>query len=392
MQPLHDVRVLDLTRHLPGPWATMTLGDLGADVLKVERPGEGDTARTASPRYHGEHASESVYFCNVNRNKSSIALDFKREADRARFFALVEKADVVVENFRAGAADRMGIGYEALRKQRPSLVYCAITGYGQQGSLAAMPGHDLNIAGHAGLLQFDAEQTPRMPNVLMGDFAAATAALAAILAGLVAARTSGVGSFIDVAMLDALSSWSGIHLTSAFAAGPDGTPSRVEGWGGNPRYGLYRTRDGRYMSVSLLEKELWRRFCEAFGREDLFNPDETAADRLTAHGPRSGEYRSFITTLIASDDRDAWTQRFRELDLPIMPVYTPAEWMRSDIAVQRDLFPSIPIPRLRRSIAQIGFPFRMRMSDGSDALAMRRAPPALGDADGFESRAVGESR
>ena len=366
----------------------MTLGDLGADVLKVERPGEGDTARTASPRYDAGDATESVYFCNVNRNKSSVALDFKRESDRERFFALVESADVVVENFRAGAADRMGIGYEALRKRRPSLVYCAITGYGQQGSLAGMPGHDLNIAGYAGLLQFDADEVPRMPHVLMGDFAAATAALAAMLAGLVAARTTGTGSFIDVAMLDALSSWSGIHLTSAFAAGPEGTPSRVEGWGGNPRYGLYRTRDGRYMSVSLLEKELWRRFCEAFGREDLFNPHETAADRLTAHGPRSDEYRAFITALIASDDRDAWTQRFRELDLPVMPVFTPGEWMRSDIARERELFPSIGMPRLRRSIPQVGFPFRMRMADGSDALAMRRSPPALDDAGGFASQAV----
>ena len=392
MQPLHDVRVLDLTRHLPGPWATMTLGDLGADVLKVERPGEGDTVRAASPRHGEGEAAESVYFCNVNRNKSSIALDFKREPDRARFFALVEEADVVVENFRAGTADRMGIGYAALRERRPSLVYCAITGYGQQGSLAAMPGHDLNIAGYAGFLQFDADAVPQMPNVLMGDFAAATAALAAILAGLVGARTSGVGSFIDVAMLDALSSWSGIHLTSAFAAGARDAPSRVEGWGGNPRYGLYRTRDGRYMSVSLLEKELWQRFCKAFGRDDLFNPHETAADRLTTHGPRSDDYRAFITQLIASDDRDAWTKRFRELDLPVMPVHTPMEWMRSDLARERGLFPSITLPQARTSIPQVGFPFRMQMSDGSDALAMRRSPPALDDAQGFVSLPAGGMR
>jgi alpha-methylacyl-CoA racemase len=392
LQPLHDVRVLDLTRHLPGPWATMTLGDLGADVLKVERPGEGDPTRAASPRYDAGQAAESVYFCNVNRNKASIALDFTRDADRARFFALVAQADVVVENFRAGAADRMGIGYEALRERRPSLVYCAITGYGQHGTLAAMPGHDLNIAGYAGFLQFDAHETPRMPHALLGDYAAANAALAAILAGLVAARTSGVGAFIDVAMLDALSSWSAIHLTSAFAAGPGSAASAVEGWGGNPRYGLYRTRDGRYMSVSLLEKDLWRRFCEAFGREDLINPDETAADRLTAHGPRSDEYRAFITGLIASDDRDAWTKRFRELGLPVMPVNTPAEWTRSDVAAERGLFPSLETAALRRSIPQIGFPFRMRMADGSDALAMRRSPPTLGDADGFESAAAGERR
>ena len=391
MQPLHDVRVLDLTRHLPGPWATMTLGDLGADVLKVERPGEGDTVRAALPRYGTGEGAESVYFCNVNRNKSSIALDMKHDADRERFLELVDSADVVVENFRAGTAERLGIGYETLRKRRPSLVYCAITGYGQQGPLATMPGHDLNIAGYAGLLQFDAATAPQMPHVLMGDFAAATAALAAILAGLVAARSSGIGSFIDVAMLDALSSWSSVHLTSAFAAGPQNEASSVEGWGGNPRYGLYRTRDGRYMSVSLLEKDLWRRFCAAFGRDDLFNPDETAAERLTAHGSRSGDYREFIATLLASDDRDVWTRRFRDLDLPVMPVHTPVEWMRSEVARERALFPAIDVPHLRRSVAQVGFPFRMRMADGSNALAMRRAPPPLGNADGFET-AVGTRR
>ena len=113
MQPLHNVRVLDLTRHLPGPWATMTLGDFGAQVIKVERPLRGDTVRAARPRYGKGDASESVYFCNVNRNKSSIELDFKDDADRARFLDLVETADVVVENFRAGTADRLGIGYEA---------------------------------------------------------------------------------------------------------------------------------------------------------------------------------------------------------------------------------------------------------------------------------------
>ena len=133
------------------------------------------------------------------------------------------------------------------------------------------------------------------------------------------------------------------------------------------------------MTVSLLEKDLWRRFCSAFGREDLVNDNESEADRLTTHGPRSDEYRSFITDLIASDDRDAWTARFRALDLPVMPVYTPAEWMRSDLAVERGLFPSMNVPRLGGAIPQVGFPLRMHMANGSEALAMRQPPPALGE-------------
>jgi len=376
MQPLAHLRVLDLTRHLPGPWATMTLGDLGAEVVKIERRVHGDTVRSASPRYGEGAASESVYFCNVNRNKRSLALDLKADADRELFLGLVEQADVVVENFRAGTMARLGLGYEVLKARRPSLVYCAITGYGQDGSYADMAGHDLNVAGYAGFLQFDAGEPPRMPLVLMADYAAATAALAAMLAGVVAARTSGTGSFIDVAMVDALSSWSSVHLTGAFAA-PGGDAARVEGWGGNPRYGLYRTRDDRYMTVSLLEKDLWRRFCSTFGRPDLVNEAETEADRLTAHGAMSEAYRAFIADVIGSDDRDAWVERFRVLDLPIAPVYTPAEWAASPLARERGLFPALDAPRLGRRIPQVGFPFRMRMADGSDAFALRREPPAL---------------
>ena len=358
------------------------LGDLGADVIKIESAATGgDPSRAASPRYDGNGASESVYFCNVNRNKRSIALDLKAPGDRERLFALVRDAHVVVENFRTGTADRLGIGYAALKARNPAIVYCAVTGYGQEGPLAAMPGHDLNIAGMAGFLQFDANEVPRMPNVLMGDYAAANAAVIAILAALVAARTTGIGAFIDVSMIDALSSWSSIHLTGTFAAERSGAEGRVEGWGGNPRYGIYAARDGRYLTVSLLEKDLWSRFCRTFGRPDLVNEQETQADRLTSHGPRAQQYRTFIADVLARDDRDAWVRRFRELELPICAVYTPNEWVRSDVARERGLFPRVDVPQLGCSVPQVGFPFRMRMADGSPALAFRTPPPVLDEYD-----------
>lgn len=380
MQPLADVRVLDLTRHLPGPWCTMTLGDLGADVVKIERPGTGDTVRHAAPAYQGNGERVGAYFCNVNRNKRSLALDLKSEAGREALLALAATSDVVVENFRAGTADRLGIGYRAMRERNPRIVYCAITGYGQTGPLADMPGHDLNLAGMSGMLQLDPAQAPAMPNVLMGDYAGATSALTAILAGLVAARTRGEGACIDVAMMDALSSWASVQVTQAFVARDEGHADRVEGWGGNPRYDLYRTRDGRYVTVSLLEKALWARFCEAFGRPDLVNPEESEADRLTSHGARSDEYRAFIASVVAAHDRDPLCARCHALALAVCPVYTPAEWLASDAARARDCLLAQFHPVLGRAIPQLGFPFRMTMAGGDDALALRRPPPALDDA------------
>lgn len=381
MQPLHSIRVLDLTRHLPGPWASMTLADLGADVTKIERPGTGDTVRHNAPFHVGaDGARLGVYFNNVNRNKRSLALDLKSQAGRAEFLDLARGADVVMENFRAGTADRLGIGYAALRALNPRLVYCAITGYGQTGRMAAMAGHDLNIAGMSGLLQATPAEEPRVPGVLMGDFAGATAALSAVLAGLVGARTTGQGAYIDVSMLDALSSWLPVHMTQVFAAGGTQAPQRVEGWGGNPRYGIYRTRDDRYMTVSLLERELWERFCGAFGREDLINPDETEGDRLTTHGAWGARYRAFLEQLLASDDRDRWSERFLALGLPICPIYTPAEWAASATAAERECFTTQHQPILGRAVPQMGFPFHMRMADGSDALALRLPAPALDDA------------
>ena len=358
----------------------MTLADLGASVLKIERPGTGDTVREAAPRYEAGGRSESVYFCNVNRNKASLALDLKSGTDRAELLRRVADVDVVVESFRPGTADRLGIGYDALRAVNPRIVYCAITGYGQTGDLAGVAGHDLNIAGMSGMLQMHEGQVPQMPNVLMADYAGSTAAIAAILAGIIAARATGTGSFVDVSMLAALSSWSSVHMTQVFAARGSGDAGRVEGWGGNPRYNIYRARDGRYLTVSLLERDLWARCCRAFGREDLVNPAETEADRLTAHGTRSDDYRRFLAELIASDDRDRWAERFRDLGLPICPVYTPEEWFASKQAAQRDCFQTQPLPALGIEIPQLGFPFHMRMADGSNAFALRASPPLLDSA------------
>jgi crotonobetainyl-CoA:carnitine CoA-transferase CaiB-like acyl-CoA transferase len=382
-QPLTGIRVLDLTRLLPGPWATMLLADLGAEVIKVENPHtDGDPARHAKPRYVVAGRSESVYFCNANRNKRSIVVDLKEAAGRETLHRLVRESDVVVESARPGVAERLGIGYSQLREIKPTLIYCALTGYGQTGPLANLAGHDLNIAGMSGLLQRVAGETPAMPNMLMGDYAGGMMVVVGVLSALVDRERHGRGAFIDVAMLDALMSWTTVQMTGAFATQVDpAQTAEVAGWGGNPRYGIYRTRDGKYLTVSLLEKKFWDAFCELQGRPDLINPHETEADRLTGHGARGAAYREFLEAIFLTKDRDAWVREMQANAIPACPVLTPDELARSAQGAPRGHFFDVPCAQLGRAIPQIGFPFHMTMSDGSDAFAVRLGPPALGEAD-----------
>jgi crotonobetainyl-CoA:carnitine CoA-transferase CaiB-like acyl-CoA transferase len=287
----------------------------------------------------------------------------------------------VVESFRPGAAERLGIGYAALRELNPRIVYCAVSGYGQTGARAAHAGHDLNIAGMSGLLQLNESQAPAMPAMLMGDYAGATMAVIGILSALVDRERHGRGAFIDVSMLDALMSWTNAQMIRPFVHAVDATQTgAVEGWGGNPRYGIYRTRDGRYVTVSLLEKKYWDAFCRLQGREDLINPDETDADRLTAHGERSAAYRAFLEAVFLTKDRDAWVEELTAQAIPVCPVLTPDEAFHSAYGNERAHFFDLPVARLGKAVPQNGFPFRMTHSDGSDAFAVRHEPPALGEA------------
>jgi len=381
-QPLTGIRVLDLTRLLPGPWATMLLADLGAEVIKVENPQTGgDPARHAEPRYVVGSASESVYFCNANRNKRSLVVDLKEAAGREALHRLVREADVVVESSRPGVAERLGIGYEQLRAIKPTIIYCALSGYGQTGPLSGLAGHDLNIAGMSGLLQRSTADTPVMPNMLMGDYAGGMMVVVGILSAIVDRERHGRGALIDVAMLDALMSWTTIQMTGAFATKVDpAQTAELEGFGGNPRYGIYRTRDGKYVTVSLLEKKFWDAFCELQGRPDLINPHETEADRLTSHGSRGAAYRQFLEAIFLTRDRDDWVAELQAKAIPVCPVLTPDELAGSAHGNARGHFLEVQCAHIGRLIPQIGFPFRMTLSDGSDAFAIRNGPPALGEA------------
>jgi len=217
--------------------------------------------------------------------------------------------------------------------------------------------------------------------VLMGDYAGATMAVIAILSALLDRERHGRGAFIDVSMLDALMSWTNAQMIQPFMHAVDERQTgAVEGWGGNPRYGIYRTRDGRYLTVSLLEKKYWDAFCRLYGRPDLINPDETDADRLTSHGGRGDAYRAFLDALFVTKDRDTWVSELEAHAIPVCPVLTPDEAFHSTYGRERQHFFDIPVARLGTSVPQNGFPFRMTHSDGGRAFAVRHEPPALGEA------------
>jgi alpha-methylacyl-CoA racemase len=274
MNSLEGIRILDLSRLLPGPYATQLLADLGAEVIKVERPPEGDYLRRSPPLLplNGDTQSVSAVFAQVNRGKQSICLDFGSERGRVLLQHLARRADVFVESFRPGALARRGLGYEALRAVNPGLVYCSLSGYGQTGPYRHRAGHDLNYLALAGILNLNAQHdaAPIPPPVQIADLAGGMLAATHVLAALVERMRTGVGQFLDVALFDGAVSWMQTML-GALYRGQGANPRRgsMPLTGAYPCYNIYETADGAYMSLGALEANFWISFCEAIHRPDL---------------------------------------------------------------------------------------------------------------------------
>jgi crotonobetainyl-CoA:carnitine CoA-transferase CaiB-like acyl-CoA transferase len=335
--PLSGIKVVDFSRLLPGPWCAQLLGDLGAEVIKVERP-EGDPSRHNPPLYR----TESVYFCSVNGNKRSAALDLSRREDIETARRLIAEADVLVESFGAGRAKKLGVDWETAQALNPRLVYCSMTGFGQSGPLAHIPGHDLAVQAMSGILGVT---KPAMPAFQAGDYSAAAMAVIGILAALRARDRSGRGRFLDIAMFDSLVGMGNIALATALSrqVGGPGAPA-MEVWGGNPRYAIYPTHDGGSVAVCLLETKIWREFCRAIGRTDLIFEDENPSDRLSSHGGRAALYRTAIAEFCLAHTRDEIAARMIALGLPVLPVLSPAEAVESEHVAARGLVQPIEHP------------------------------------------------
>lgn len=330
-QPLDGIRVLDLSRLLPGAYASQMLADFGADVIKVEEPGTGDYGRYMPPLGPG---GMSLSFVAINRNKRSISLNLKAEQGREIFLRLVRNADIVLESFRPGVMERLGLGYEQLKAIHPGIIYCAISGYGQDGPYRLRAGHDLNYAGYAGLLHYNRgpQGEPAMPATQLGDLAGGSfMSVIGILTALVGRAQTGKGRMVDVSMTEGVMALLPL-LSSAFLnTGKPPRPNRSALDGGLPCYNIYETKDGKHVTLAALEPKFWHTFCTRVGHLEL----------LPFHMPVGpGEREEAMNTLRAifkTKTRDEWMDEMADLDTCLGPVYTIEEALEDAHAQARDV-------------------------------------------------------
>src|SRR5262245_9804820 len=344
MQPLSGLSVLDFTTLLPGPLATLMLAEAGAEVIKVEQPG-GENARRFPPMVDGDSAA----FLMLNRGKGSVELDLKSEADRSKLIPLIQRADILVEQFRPGVMSRLGLGYDDVRSLNPRLIYCSISGYGQSGPRVNEAGHDINYIGNTGLLDLQPgpPEGPVVPPMLAADIAGGSfPAVINILLALRARDQSGQGCRIDIAMTDAMFTFTWAALALGAATGKFPKPGEMWLVGGSPRYQIYSAKDGKLVACGALEQKFWIAFTKAISLspdlvDDTRNPNAT---------------RDAIARLIAARTSEQWRPIFAAADC-CTTIITPLEQAMADPHfIQRGLFahkvatasgktlPALPLP------------------------------------------------
>jgi crotonobetainyl-CoA:carnitine CoA-transferase CaiB-like acyl-CoA transferase len=366
--PLEGVRVLDLSRLLPGGFCSLLLADFGAEVTKVEDTGAGDYVRWAPPAFDGaEDSAKGALFVALNRGKRSVRLDLKTEGGRDALLRLVRDHDVLLESFRPGVLDRLGVGWERLREANPGLVLCAITGYGQTGPNVARSGHDLNYLGLNGVLALsgDAGGPPVQAGAQIADLGGgALMAAFGILAALRHRDATGQGQVVDVSMFDGALSWLAMVAARVFAAGE--RPRRgAELLGGSVVcYRPYACRDG-WVTLGALEPKFWAAFCAGVGRPDL---TERQFER-----PGSATHAE-VVAIFAARTRAEWASFAAEHDCCLEPVLELEEALESELVRSREMVIAFEQPGAGR-VEGLGFPVKLSATPG----AVRRAAPALGE-------------
>ncbi len=378
--PLGGVRVLDLSRLLPGGFCSLLLADYGADVLKVEDTGLGDYIRWAPPYVKGvEHSARSALFLALNRNKRSIRIDLKQAEGREVLLALVREHDVVLESFRPGVLDRLGVGYEAMRAVNPAIVYCAITGYGQDGPLRDRAGHDMNYLGLVGLLGLTGE--PGGPPVqAAGQIAdlggGALMAAFGILAALRDAERTGEGQIVDVSMADGALSWLAMVAARFFADGEMPARGGLELAGGLACYRPYACADG-WVTLGALEPKFWAAWCRGVEREDLV-AQQFAAPGSAAHAA--------VEAIFAARTRAEWEAFAAEHECCLEPVLDLGEALSSQHVQAREMVVGLDQPGAAAPVRQLGAPVKLSRTPAD---CNRLPGPALGEHTEAVLRAAG---
>lgn len=379
-RPLEGLRVLDLSRLLPGGFCSLMLADFGADVLKVEDTGMGDYVRWAPPYYEGaEESARSALYLALNRGKRSLRVNLKEDGGRDVLLRLVRQHDVLIESFRPGVLDRLGVGYERLRDENPGLVYCAISGYGQDGPYRDRPGHDLNYLALAGLLGLTGEAggPPVQSAGQIADLGGgALMACFGILAALRERDSSGEGQLVDVSMTDGALSWLAMVAGRYFREGRPPDRGGLELAGGIICYRPYPCRDG-WVALGALEPKFWATFCAGVGREDLV---ERQLD------PPGSEAHAEVERIFLERSREEWRAFADEHDCCLEPVLSLDEALESDLVLARQMVVDVEQPGAG-AVRQLGVPVKLSRTPGRAT----GPGPALGEHTDEALRAAGYS-
>ena len=370
MKALEGIRVLDLTRAVAGPFCTLMLGDQGADVIKIEMPGSGDDTRHWGPPFI---EGESAYFLSINRNKRSLTLNFKDPEARKIFLQLAGDADVIVENFTPGVMSRFGLDYQALKETNPRIVFCSISGFGQDGPYRARPAYDQIMQGLTGIMSITGESggDPQKVGVAIADIGAGMWAAYAVTTALFHRERKGEGQYIDVAMMDAHVAWLTYQAGSYFATGK--APSRV----GNAHpslvpYQSFMCQDGRYLNVAVGSDRLWERFCQGINRPDLRgHPDYATNDGRVRN---RAQLVPLLQELFLTRSVEDWAQDLHAASVPCGPINDVAEVFADPQLLHRQMCVEMAHPTLG-TIKQTGIPIKFSQTPGG----LDRPPPLLGE-------------
>lgn len=364
MKILEGITILDLTGLVPGPFASMLLADYGAEVIKIERPGIGETGRKLEPLVDGS----GRLFEMLNRNKKSITLNLKSPEGKEIFKKLAKQSDVIIEGFRPGVMDRLGLGYKDIFDINERIIYCSLSGFGQTGPLKDLAAHDINYASYSGFLGMNVtpEGTISMPGSLLGDIAGGyLPATISILLAIIGRERKGVGQFVDVSIADGLISLLLPALAEYLDQGEKFNPSSTWFTGAWASYNVYQTRDGKYVSIGPLEEKFWHSFCQYIDRPDFidiqFDPE------------RQEEMKSEISNFFKQRDRDTAIQEMIQMDIPGAPVLSIEDVVNSDWVKERNLL----FERKGKDggrIIELGSPFKLSKTPAE----YNTLPPELG--------------
>ena len=375
MLALEDIKILDMSGLVPGALCTMLLGDLGAEVLKVESTITSPLSG-AGPSPKGEEKREEAAYFTLNRNKKSIAINLKSEAGRQIFYRLAQQADVVVEGYRPGVVKNLGVDYDTISKLNPGIVYCSLSGYGQDGPYRSFSGHDINyisLGGALGLIG-PREGPPVIPLNLVGDFAGASLyGVIGILAALMARNKTGKGQYVDIAFMDGVISLMGFFAMDYFRSGT--VPNRGETVinGAYPFYGVYETKDGGYISIGCIEPHFWENLCRLLGKEDYI-PYNVGHSNLEPKDKKWKEISSHLKQVFLTKTRDEWFDLMIQKDIPVGKVYSLDEVFTDPQVLHRQMLIEVEHPTLGK-FKQAGIAPKLSQTPGK----VRTLSPLLGE-------------